>query len=450
MQKTVTSTAASDAQNREKFNSKEYRRSANGYTFECMFEYFISILVSGQFLTVLLKYIGVPDSLNGVIQSIISLAFLFQIFSVFVLHKISNTKRFAVLFHTTSQLFFVTLFLIPFFPIADNVKHILAVICPLVAYFGNYFVTSVIYRWGNSFVEPHHRGRFCARKEMISLMSGMVLTLAMGYAIDSFEASDNLRGGFILLALSILVFCISDFVCLMIIKNDKKPRDERAKAHESLPLRDIMKNTLGNKSFRSTVVVATLWRAGVFFTYGFMGTYMDNSHELNFSVGTVQLITLFALFVRFLVAIPIGKYADKTSYARAMRVGLCIASCAFLVNIFTTPSDFARYLVIPYLVLYNASLSCIDSNLLNLPYSYVDEKYFIHASAIKNSISGLGGFLASLLAGALLGYIQGNGNTLFGFHVYGQQVLSVISFIIMMISVFYTKFVIEKQKIMIQ
>ena len=432
------------------FDSREYKRSRKSYTMECMFEYFIANLVSGQFLTILLKHLGVPDSLNGIIQSIISLAFLFQFFSVFILHRINNTKRTVIIFHTTSQLFFVLLFCIPFFPISADVKHIMALICPLVAYFGNYFVTSIIYRWGNSFVEPHHRGRFGAVKEIISLITAIILVLVMGYAVDLFEANGNIEGAFILLASSILLFCLSDFVCLLLIKNDKKTREEREKTASNLPMGEIMKNTMGNKYFRSTVILATLWKAAVYTTVGFMGTYMDNVDELNFSVGTVQVVMLVGMFFRTVISGPVGRYSDKHSYAKGIRVGLFLGMAGYLINVFTAPGGFTRYLIIPFYICYMGSLAATDSNMLNLPYNYVDAKYFIHASAIKNSISGIGGFAASLLAGALLSYIQNNGNSIFGIHVYGQQVLSLISFLLLVIATFYSILVVEKQKRIVQ
>ena len=68
-------------------------------------------------------------------------------------------------------------------------------------------------------------------------------------------------------------------------------------------------------------------------------------------------------------------------------------------------------------------------------YSYVDSEYFVQASAIKNSLGGIVGFLSSLVAGKLLSVIQNNGNSLFGLPVYGQQVLSAISFILIVVAI---------------
>ena len=92
------------------FQSKEYKRSRKAYCIECAFEYFVSWLVVDAFLAKVLTAIGVEDSLIGVISSLIALSQLFQLFSVFVVQKISNTKRFVVLFHSIGQLLFMVLY----------------------------------------------------------------------------------------------------------------------------------------------------------------------------------------------------------------------------------------------------------------------------------------------------------------------------------------------------
>ena len=74
------------------------------------------------------------------------------------------------------------------------------------------------------------------------------------------------------------------------------------------------------------------------------------------------------------------------------------------------------------------------------------KEYFVQASAIKNSLSGLVGFSASLLAGRLMTTIQNNGNTFFGIPVYGQQVLSACSFILVLFCLGFNVLVIQKQK----
>ena len=132
------------------FNSKEYKRSRRAYCTECAVEYFVSLFVIEAYLAKVLQYIGVNDSLIGIISSLISLSQLFQLFTIFVVQKISNTKRFAVTFHMLGQLMFMSLYFVPFMPFANEYRTVIAVFCILAAYFGNYFVTNIIYNWGNN------------------------------------------------------------------------------------------------------------------------------------------------------------------------------------------------------------------------------------------------------------------------------------------------------------
>ncbi len=429
--------------NEKLFDSPEITRSRRAYCMESTFEYFVTIFVGGSFLAKLLSSMGFSDALIGVISSFVSLAFLFQLFSVFVVQRITNTKRFVILFHTLGQLFFMGLYLIPFLPFPFKHKQALVVLCVLAAYFGNYFVTSILYRWGNSNVSPTKRGAFSSVKEMISLLSGMVVTLVLGYVMDAFEASDHLEGSFVFAAVGILIFCMCDFICLLLIKNDIRDRREK---REVVPMREVMRNTLGNRNFRTVVILTVLWDVLRYLTTGFLGVYQIG--ELAFSMGVIQIINMASHFARAGISKPFGRFSDKHSYATGVRVALIIAAAAFLCLIFTTPTT--RYLIVGYTVLMSVSAAGTNANLLNITYSYVDEKYFVQASAIKNSIGGLCGFGASLVGSRILARVQANGNTLFGIHVYGQQVLAAISLVLLVAAILFVYLVIEKQKRMVQ
>ena len=151
------------------YSKPGYARTRNAYIGECAFEYFIALLVADPFLTKLLLYIGLDDATVSVIQSLISVAFLFQLCSLLVVQRISNVKRVATLIHCIGQAMFLFLYLVPFLPFETKYKGVITVACFLVAYLGNYMVTSVIFRWGNSFVDPGRRARFAATKEMVEI-----------------------------------------------------------------------------------------------------------------------------------------------------------------------------------------------------------------------------------------------------------------------------------------
>ena len=103
-----------------------------------------------------------------------------------------------------------------------------------------------------------------------------------------------------------------------------------------------------------------------------------------------------------------------------------------------------------FTVLYNVSLAGTNQNSFNIAYSYVPLNCITQAMAIKNSISGLCGFMASIVGGIVLDAIQKNGNTILGFSINAQQLLSTVSFVLIVIAVLFIHFVIAKQKVKIQ
>ena len=430
------------------YDSAAYKRSRMAYKWECTFEYFVALLVGDAFLANLLTYIGFSEAEAGIISSLITLAFLFQLVSIFVARKITNTKLFAILFHTTSQLFFMSLYLLPFMPLpsfAADFKKPLVVICILMAYFGNYMVSTIIFRWGNSYVDPKKRASYTAGKEIISLISGMVVSLGIGYAMDAFKAADNVEGGFIFAAIGILIFCISDLAMLLIIKNDIKPKQKKG---EGASFKDVLLNTFCNKNFLSIIVLQVLWNSSIYMVAGFLGTYRNFLFQ---NLAVVQLISVGGQLARAIFSKPFGKYTEKRTFAKGIELGLIIAAVAMLANVFTTPQT--SFCIIIYTVLYNICLAGVSGNITNITYSYVDSRYFAEASAIKNSIGGLCGFGASLLGGLILDLVNKNQDSIkevVGITIYGQQVLSGISLVMLIITIIFTHFVVSKQRVMVQ
>lgn len=420
------------------FESADYKRSRRAYTAQCAIEYYVSILVADAFLAKLLTHIGVSDALNGIISSFISLAFMFQLFSIGLVKRMKSVKRTVIFCDVLANFGFMSIFLVSFLPVSDKLKTVLVMAGILLGYFCLHLVYSVCYKWANSFVDAKKRGEYSATKEMISLFSGIAFTLAVGFVIDKLEAAGNMNGVFLLIAMLILVLNVLDFIFLMMIK-DVKDRDEG----EKYSLREIAGKTFKNKSFRSVVYLTVLWDAGRYFTIGFMGVY--KTKELMLSVGIVQIINMVGNLARVVVSRPFGRYSDKTSFAKGFTLALSVAAAGFFINIFTTPESV--WCVVVFTILYAISQAGTNQNSYNIVYSYVDAKYISQAMALKNCIGGLFGFGASVIAGKILTAVSESGNTLFGIHVYGQQVLSAISFVFVAAAAIYVKLVIEKLKV---
>ncbi|MBO4406512.1 MAG: hypothetical protein J5849_02325 [Clostridia bacterium] len=424
------------------YQSPDYRRSRAAYIAQCAVEYFVALLVTDAFLAKLLAYAGISDALVGVISSFITLAFVVQLATIFLVRVRVSVKNLVLILDTVSVAFFALLYFTPFLPVGQSMRTALVVISVFLAYTSKYLIVSIYFKWANSFVDPAHRAGFSALKEIVSLVGGMLFSLGAGAAVDRFEGAGNPEGAFLFLAIAILALNIVNFVTILLIrKDDPLPPGEKKDG-----LRTVLKLTLGTANFRHVVVMDVIWAVARYITVGFMGTF--KTKDLMLSVFAIQIINIGASLVRVAVSRWFGRYSDRHSFARGFELALWIEAAAFLVAVFTTGVTW--YLVIAYTVLMSVSAAGTGQNSFNITYSYVDGRCVTQALALKSCISGLFGFGASLLGSRILRLVQENGNRVFGLPVYGQQILSAVSFLLIVVLIVYVRTVIEKQKIIVQ
>lgn len=419
------------------FETKDYKKSRSAYTAQCMFEYFISLLATDAFLAKLLKNIGLSDALTGLLSSLISFTFLFQLFSIPLAGKLKKIKKPIIILDTLSQLFFVSIYTVPFFPLTLSGKTAAVTGLILLGYLTLYLNTSMCYRWGNSFVSPDKRGSYSATKEMVSLLGGVFFTLGAGFITDKYEASGNLHGAFIFLAVTMVIICGFNFLCLSLMKEN--PLSENGTKQS---LSDIVSHTLGKKDVRNAIILTSITEFARYMTMGFMGTY--KTVDLRFSIGAIQIINFVACMIRFAISKPIGRYSDRKSFAKGYYLGNLMTLMSYAFGIFAVRSS--RWLIVPFTVLFNMGQAGTGQNTFSMMYSYVDEEYILSAFAINNSIRGVSGFIASCIGSAILNNIQSAGNAIFGFNANGQQVLCLISTILTVVALIFNKNVVSKQK----
>lgn len=412
------------------FNTKEYKTSRRAYSAQCMFEYFISLLSTDAFLAKLLKSIGLSDGTTGILSSLISFLFLFQLFSVPLSGKLKKVKKPIIALDTASQLLFASLYLVPFVSFGMKGKSVLVTGLIVAAYFTLYLNNSICYKWGNSFVSPDRRGSFSATKEMVSLFAGIIFTVTVGFITDRYEAGGNLKGAFLFLAVIMAAVCIFNFICLSLMKDVTL---SESNIHQSIY--DTAKYLLRNKNCRRSVILTVLMAFANYTTIGFMGTYKTG--ELGFTVGQIQLMNIAACMGRFIISKPLGRYSDRASYSKGYFLGAFLSLAAFITGIFVSPGR--RWLVILFTAFYQMSFAGTSQNTYNMMYSFADDEYILSAMSVGSSIRGICGFIASLFGSRILTAVQNNGNILFGKTVYAQQVLSGISLILTVITLVFNK-----------
>ena len=90
--------------------------------------------------------------------------------------------------------------------------------------------------------------------------------------------------------------------------------------------------------------------------------------------------------------------------------------------IFAVPST-GKIMFIMYQLLHGIALGGINSALINLIFDYVPTESRADSIAITQALAGLVGFLTTLCISPVVSFIQKSGNSIFGLHIYAQQLL---------------------------
>jgi len=414
-------------------NPKNCAKDRLCYILEETFNYLITILLSGSYLAKVTSTLGFSDGLTAILSTINTLGCSMQLLSVAFFRKGTYKRRISGMF-MMSQLLFTLLYIVPFIQTPHNLRAVLFITFILL---GQILLNAVLTprtNWYMSFVSNGERGVFTARKEAFSLVCGILFQFGMSAMIDYWEAKGNVRVSLVICALVIFMLSAGHTLSLVFTKDKEIPQNKQ-------PLFQQVKSLFIRKKTRSLLVLSVLWGICNSVSVPFYGTYTIK--ELGFSMSYVAFLSLLSAASRILVSIALGKYADKYSFAKMLRLCYCIIALGFAVAAFVRP-DNGHILYAVYSMLNAMAMGGINSGEINLIYDYVDPMQRTAALSIRNTIYGVTGFLTVTAVSPLLSYIQNAGNRFCGSPVYGQQVLSVIACIACVLTAFYVHAVVGK------
>lgn len=258
----------------------KYKRTRMLYILEAALEYFFSLMLTGAYIAKVASAIGMSDGLVGVLSAANTLGCTFQLFAIFLANK-KSVKHWVFISHTINQLFFTTVWLIPLLNLPKNFKIVAFIVALVGGWIINHIINSPKINWFMSMVDDRKRGSFTAKKEMFSLVSGMVFTLTMSTVIDRFEARGNLRTAFLIGGLTMLVLTILHSLTL-IFSYERPAKTEKNQNKAS----DLFRALLKNRSLRHVLIFTTMGSVSASVSFPFLGTYQNN--ELGFSLSFVS------------------------------------------------------------------------------------------------------------------------------------------------------------------
>lgn len=404
-----------------------YRGSRIGYIIEETTAYFITTLIGGAYLAKLTGYLGFSDSLTAILSAFLTVGCSFQLLAI-LLFKKGRAKRKVTLFYTINELLFAILYFVPFFNTSKELKTILFVVFLVVGYILLNAASAPRANWFMSLVPDKTRGKFTAIKEGISLVTGIVFQFVMSDIIDRYEACGEIKTAFIICGATIFVLTVTHSLSLILSK-EKEPQPKKEQSIK----KDFL-DIFNDKKARSAIIISSLWGVCNSISVPFYGTYMIK--ELEFSMSFVAVMSFVYAVSRILASIFLGAYADRTSFAKMMRIGYILVAVGFLFATFMTPAN-GQITYTVYYTLYAAAMGGINGAELNIIYDCVAPEKCTNALCIKQTLYGLCGFVTTLVASPLLTYIQNSGNKFFGINIYAQQVLSAVAFLLTILLIFY-------------
>lgn len=408
------------------------------YIIEAGLEYLISILFAESFLPRLTGANGLnlSDPVRALISSVIALGCVFQL--VAMLFRRGRAKPLVLTLSIANQLLFMFLYIIPIFNIGGGAKKVIFIVGILSAYLLYYIAHPQKINWFMSLIDDKQRGKFTAKKEIISLVMGIVFSFVMGAIVDAFQKNGNHTGAFITIAITVFVLMIFHSLTMILSVEKEQPRQEGGVAREFF-------STFKSKGVIMVSIVFVLWNIASYSSKPFYGSYMENKHELAFSVTYLAVLSAVSAIARIVASVIFGVMADKKSFAKTITVAFVIAALSFACVSFTTPEN-GRVMFMIHYVLYGISMGGINSALINLCYDYAPASKRVGALAVTQALAGVVGFTTTFIVKFLVQAIQENNNTLFGIHIYAQQVVSIIGAAFALLAMLYVLifFVIKK------
>lgn len=416
------------------YDEKDLKRSRLFYIFFAAMEYLIALSVMGSFLAKLTTEIGMSDGMTGVISAVGTLGGLFQLISMFI-HK-SRVKKLVIALTVANQLLFISLYLIPRLALGQQVSGVLFTLSIVMANLLINVSAPKKSTWMMSLVDDRKRGVFSAYKEMFSLVMGMAFSFGMGALFDWLEGMGRLYTAFGIMACVMTVCMLLCVLCEVLMVEKPLPVVERK------PILQTVKGLLENKRLRSVVLLYLLYFLINNSAIPFFATYQLN--ELGFSLTLISGFGILSSVARLIVSPCWGKLADRFSFADMLEKCFLVMGAGFLFTALAAPSN-GKVMFALYYIFHGIAMGGVNSGMFNLVFDCAKPEERADSLAVCQSISGLCGFLITLVFSSVITVMQRNGNQLFGMTVYAQQLLSVVSLLTTLGAVAYLHFVVKQK-----
>ncbi|HEX6928212.1 MAG TPA: MFS transporter [Gammaproteobacteria bacterium] len=358
----------------------------------------MTTLTGGAFLVSLALLMGASNFQIGLIVALPTLANLFQLVAIYLVHRFANRRAITVTGLTLSRLPLLLIASLPFlFPEELGIVLLIGFLF-LHQFFGAIAGTSWS-SWMKDLVPESILGEYFSNRSRKIMIVAVSLSLIAATALDYVEANyeENLHIAYT------VMFLFAGIVGLYgasLLARTPEPKIYPIKKN----LFRLFAQPIKDHNFRNLLIFNSLWAFAVNLATPFFTVYMLKM--LGFPISYVIVFTIISQLANIFFIRIWGRYSDKYSNKTVLRTAAPIYLAAILGWTFTTFPD-EHMLTIPLLVVIHVlsgiSLSGINLALSNIGYKLAPGKQdaivFLSTRALVTAFfSGIAPVIGGLFA----------------------------------------------------
>ncbi len=355
-------------------------------------------LTTGAFLSGFASSMGASPQLIGIIAALPTLLNVTQVFSSLVFENRTSKKNMVATMALLNRLLLAFMFFIPVLVENKAVRLLCLTVMYAVAYFFNSFIGTAAGNWLLSLVSKRDAGKYLGKRDSISLAVVTVVSLAMGRMLDSFRESGREQIGFIIIGVVVFGFALLNFYSLSNIKEPEEPLKEKKTS-----FKEVVEKPLKDKKFRKVIGFYTLWNVALNVAGPFFSIYMVVNLKLDYFY--IVTVTLLSSIARVVASVIWGKLADKISWLWVTRCSIGLLGIVHASWMLLTPST--CIIMMPFLQIASGiAWGGIAISTFNIQYAYAPVESRVSYVSLNTAITGLCGFLATLVGSGLLSVLK--------------------------------------------
>lgn len=405
-------------------------------------------LTQGAYLVALMTYLGFSDGDMGVVNAIASLAGVMQLVSMKLSRRIVKNKLF-VCTGDFQRFWLAFMFFIPLFLGAGKTGRLLMAGCYLWAKVSETLISPALTDWVARLVPDRFRGRYFSIKEAVGTFTNVTTTLIVGILLDAL--SDRPMLMFTVVGSIVAVLVTVNVVFMLMMKEPKlehlnaegkemmgrlAKKDVENHSEPSMKFVQELRIAFADKNFRQLLWFNLLYTVALFIANPFNGSFKVNDMGLSYTF--LSFCTFAFCMVRVYFLPKVGKLADRIGMTQVTTWAFVGLGINYLFTGLSTPANAIPMHIIS--AIGNAAAwGFIGTGMLGIKLKCLKEERRITQLALISVISGLFGFLVTLVMGKFVDWLQiyiATGDSIF---TYAQQVTNMLGVVAIAITILYMR-----------